>query len=199
MADASKHPRLPHTRKVSRLPPLPEKVDPLTEERFALQRSRGAEPLNLHLTQAHAPRLSKARGEFIWALRNDTRLGRRLLELAIVRTAHIVDCAYELDHHLPMIRKAGFTEAQVAALKDWRQSAGLFAEKEQALLAFVDQLCDKGNVDDATFERLARHFSSQEIVEIAQASTSYYANGMFVKAMRIEIDQPHVKAAEGKF
>ena len=72
---------LPHTRKVSRLPPLPEKVDPIMEERFAQQRARGAEPINLHLAQGHAPILSKAKGEFTWKLRNETKLGRKLLEL----------------------------------------------------------------------------------------------------------------------
>lgn len=199
MAETNHGKSLPHTRKVSRLPPLPETVDPIIERRFAEQRARGAEPLNLHLTQGHAPKLSKAKGDFVWLLRNDTQLGRKLLELTIVRTAYIVDCAYELDHHLPMVKMAGYSEAQVAALKDWRKQSALFDDKEQALLGFVDELCDKGNVRDATYDRLAGLFSAQEIVEISYAATSYYANGMFVKAMKIEIDQPHVKAALGTF
>ena len=197
MTDAPK--RLPHTRKVSRLPPLPEQVDPIMQERFEQQRKRGAEPLNLHLTQGHAPKLSKAKGEFTWILRNETRLGRRLLELTILRTAYIVDCAYELDHHVPLGRQAGLTDAQIAGAKDWRQHASLYDDRERALLAFVDGLTNKGEVDDATYASLAKHFSAQEIVEICYCSTSYYANGMFVKALQIEIDAPHVKAAAGKF
>ena len=197
MSDPTK--RLSHTRKISRLPPLPEVVDPIMQERFDLQRERGAEPLNLHLVQGHAAKLSKAKGEFTWMLRNDTELGRRLLEMTILRTAYIVECDYELDHHVPLGRQAGLSDAQITALKDWRRHGSLFTEREQALLAFIDGLCDKGRVDDATYATLARHFSAREIVEVGTCSTSYYANGLFVKALRIEIDAPHVKAAAGKF
>ena len=199
MADANPAHRS-HTRKVSRLPPLPDKVDPIMEERFATQRARGAEPINLHLAQGHAPILSKAKGEFTWALRNETKLGRKLLELVIVRVASILECAYELHHHLPMIAQAGYTEAQVAALRgDWKTHKTLFLPKEQALLAFVDELCDRGNVSDATFTEASKHFTAQEIVETCYAATSYYANAMFVKAVRLEVDAPDVKTAMGKF
>ena len=197
MSDAPE--RLPHTRKVSRLPALPEQVDPIMAERFETQRKRGSEPLNLHLTQGHAPKLSKAKGEFTWILRNETKLGRRLLELTILRTAYIIDCAYELDHHVPLGRQAGLTDAQITGARDWRSHVSQFEERERALLGFVDQLCNKGEVDDATYAALEKQFSPQEIVEICYCATSYYANGMFVKAMRIEIDAPHVKAAAGKF
>lgn len=199
MSNPSKTP-FSHTRKVSRLPPLPEKVDPIMEKRFAEQRARGAEPINLHLAQGHAPALSAAKGEFVWKLRNETKLGRRLLELVITRVASIMDCAYELHHHLPMIAQAGYSEAQVKAVGgDWRKDKALFEPKEQALLAFVDELCDKGNVTDATWEEAARHFSSQEIVEVCYCATSYYANAMFVRAVRLEVDPPDRHTAMGKF
>jgi len=199
MAEA-KPERLPHTRKVSRLPPLPEKLDPIMEQRLAQQRARGAEPINLHLAQGHAPILSMARGEFTWKLRNETKLGRRLLELVIVRVATIMDCAYELHHHLPMIAKAGFSEAQISAVRsDWRKQQDLFLPAERVLLAFVDEICDRGNVTDATFTTALEHFSPQEIVETCYAATSYYANAMFVKAVRLKVDAPHVHTAMGRF
>jgi alkylhydroperoxidase family enzyme len=189
-----------HTAKVSRLPPLPEKVDPIMEKRFATQRARGADPINLHLAQGHAPILSEAKGEFTWKLRNETKLGRRLLELVIVRVASIMDCAYELHHHLPMIAQAGYSEAQVKAVRgDWKEERALFQPKEQALLQFVDELCDKGNVSDATFADMTKHYSSQEIVETCYGATSYYANAMFVKAVRLELDPPDRHTAMGKF
>ena len=189
-----------HTRKISRLPPLPEKVDPIMEQRFADQRARGAEPINLHLAQGHAPILSKAKGEFTWKLRNETKLGRKLLELVIVRVASGMDCAYELHHHLPMIAQAGYSEAQIKAVRgDWTKDRSQFSANEQALLAFVDELCDRGNVTDATWADAAKHFTSQEIVETCYAATSYYANAMFVKAVRLEVDAPHVRTAMGKF
>ena len=83
---------------------------------------------------------------------------------------------------------------------EWRQKAKLFDEKQQALLAYVDQLgLNKGDVDDATFAGMEKHFSSQEIVELTMCATSYYGGGIFMKAMRIQLDDPHKKAAPGKF
>ena len=66
-------------------------------------------------------------------------------------------------------------------------------------MAFIDQLCDKGRVDDQTFAAVSTHFTPQEIVEIAYASTSYYATGLLANAMQIQIDEPHIKATQGKF
>ena len=199
MSDAKSTP-FSHTRKVSRLPPLPEKVDPIMEKRFADQRARGADPINLHLAQGHAPVLSAAKGEFTWKLRNETSLGRKLLELIIVRVASGMDCAYELHHHLPMIAQAGYSEAQIKAVRgDWKKERALFTAKEQALLAFVDELCDRGNVSDGTWAEAAKHLTPQEIVEACYCATSYYANAMFVKAVRLEVDPPGRHTAMGKF
>ena len=193
-------PAFTHTRKVSRLPALPEQLHPIIAQRFAEQRARGADPINLHLVQAHAPELAKARAEFTWALRNGTKVGRKMLELVIVRVASIMQCAYELHHHLPMIAQAGYTAEQIAAVGgDWRNARSLFTDAEAALLAFVDEMCDAGKVSDATYEALAAHFSPQEIVEICYATTSYYANAMFVRAIRLEVDPPHRHTAMGKF
>ncbi|MFM1816722.1 MAG: hypothetical protein RLZ98_3417, partial [Pseudomonadota bacterium] len=71
---------------------------------------------------------------------------------------------------------------------------------QQAMLAYLDQLLlNKGDVDDETFNNLAAHFSPREIVEITQMATAYLGTGLFIKAMRIEIDPPDVKATPGKF
>ena len=46
---------------------------------------------------------------------------------------------------------------------------------------------------------MQQHFSPQEIVELTMCATSYYGGGIFMKAMRIQLDEPHKKAAPGKF
>ncbi len=188
-----------HTRKVSRLPPLPDQLDPILEEKFKATLASGGQIINLHRIQGHAPILAKVRGDYAITLRNKCQLSRKLLELTILRTATMMDCAYELDHHVPLGKRAGLSEQQIAALKDWRPHAALFTPQEQALLAFVDGICDGGNVSDATYADVERHFPTQQIVELAHCATSYYANALFVKTFRLQIDEPHVKAAPGKF
>lgn len=190
-----------HTRKVSRLPPLPATLDPVLKQRFDASLSRGGQILNLHRTGGHAPNLSKARGEFTWALRSNCVSSRLFREMVIMRTAVIVDCAYEVDHHYDMALKAGLSNAQIEALKgEWRSQEALFDARSQALLTYIDGLVgNKGVVSDAAFDAMLGHFTPQEIVELTYCATHYYANGLFVKALGIERDPPHVRTAEGKF
>lgn len=198
MADASNP--YDHTRKVSRLPPLPKDLDPVLKARFDASIARGGQILNLHRTSGHAPNLSRARGELTWALRNSCVSSRFHREMAIVRTAVIVDCPYEIDHHYDMALQAGLTRDQVEALKgDWKSHASLFDAKSRALLTYVDGLCNKGQVPQADFDALLENFTPQEIIELTYCATSYYANGLYVKALGIERDPPHVKTAPGKF
>jgi alkylhydroperoxidase family enzyme len=133
-------------------------------------------------------------------LRNECDAPRVLREIAILRASILVGCAYEEHHHRPLAAAAGLTQEQVDAIKDWRPKAHLFDDRQQALLAYVDQLgLNKGDVDDATFAAMEKHFSPQEMVELTMCATSYYGGGLFMKAMRIQMDDPHKKAAPGKF
>ncbi|HZS64185.1 MAG TPA: carboxymuconolactone decarboxylase family protein [Xanthobacteraceae bacterium] len=186
--------------KVSRLPPLPEPLDPVVYELFEDTTSRGGSILNLHLTKAHAPKLSRAGRHTTRALRSECVSSRLLREIAIVRTSILVGCAYEMHHHRPLALQAGLSEGQFEALLDWLPQRHQFNDQQQALLRYVDQLIlDKGNVDDATFAGMEKHFSPQEIVELTLCATQYYGSGLFMKAMQIRLDDPHKKAAPGKF
>jgi alkylhydroperoxidase family enzyme len=185
---------------VSRLPPLPEPLDPIIEQLFEDTTSRGGHILNLHLTKAHAPKLSQAGRGFSRALRSECVSPRLLREIAIVRVSMIVGCAYETHHHHPLMLQAGASEAQFQALKDWRPQSHLFDEAQRALLAYVDCLAlNKGEVDDATFAAMEKHFSPREILELTLCATYYYGSGLCMKALKIKIDDDHKKAAPGKF
>jgi alkylhydroperoxidase family enzyme len=186
--------------RVSRLPPLPEPLDPIIHELFEDTTSRGGHILNLHLTKAHAPRLAKAGRPSTRALRSECVSPRLLREIAIVRMSILVGCVYELHHHYPLLLQAGASEAQFQALIDWRPQSHLFDTKQRALLTYVDCLgLNKGEVDDATFAAMEKHFSAQEIVELTLCATTYYGSGLFMKAMKIRMDDAHKKAAPGKF
>jgi len=189
----------PH-RKASRLPPLPRPLDPIVASLFENTLSRGGDILNLHLTNGQAPRLARARRVFTIALRDECACPRLDREIAICRAALLVDCAYEWGHHLPLVKRAGLSEEQARALADWRGSASLFEPRHQALLAFVDQMCErKGVVEEAAFAELQTHYSPQEIVELANCASTYYATGLYMKALGLIPDEPGRKAAPGSF
>lgn len=187
--------------KVSRLPPMPLPPDPITQKMFDEQHARGGHILNMHLVNAHAPQLADAKRKVTFALRNQCKATRRLRELVIVRTAALCEQPYELKHHYPMALQCGFSEVQVkAVMADWRAAESSFEPAERALLAYVDCLCLKrGETPDDVFAELSRHFSPQEIVELTHTSTQYWATGVFIRAMQIQIDPEDRTTAPGKF
>ena len=199
MAGKQDHPQDYH-RIISRLPALPQPLDPISAKLFSDTQARGGHVLNLHLTTAHAPRLVETKRPFSMALRNECQMSRALRELTIVRTGLILNCLYELDHHIPLALQSGITQAQIDALGEWQKHAVLFSPQEQALLRFLDELfANQGDVSDAVFATLSAHFAPQEIMELLFTATTYQANAYILKSLRIQKDQPHVRATPGKF
>ncbi len=183
--------------KVSRLPPLPQPLDPIMKEMFDKRRAMGGAIINLQLVTGHAPKFSRAAAAMAFTIRFDAATPRRLLELVILRTAETVGSDYEINQHRPLMKLCGYSDAQIAAVASWRGS-DLFDEKQRSLLAYVDEVTHGGDVADATWATLTRHFSPQEIVEITMTAGSYYANGLLTKALRIETEQDGRLTVAGK-
>jgi alkylhydroperoxidase family enzyme len=184
-------------QQVSRLPPLPQPLDPIMQEMFDKRRAMGGAIINLQLTTGHAPKFSRAAAAMAFTIRFDATTPRRLLELAILRTAEIVGSDYEINQHKPLMKLCGYSEAQIAALPAWR-TAQLFDDTERAVLGYVEEVAHGGNVDDATFTTLSKLFTPQQIVEITYTVGSYYANGLLTKALRIEIENDGRLTVAGK-
>jgi alkylhydroperoxidase family enzyme len=140
---------------VSRLPPLPDPLPAAVQELFAERIKRSGRILNIHHTFGHAPKLSWASMQMAMALRFETSTPRLYIEIAIVRAAQLARGVYELQQHKPMLLAEGFAPQKLDALETWRTSA-LFDEKERALLGYVDEMADHGNVADATFDAIGR-------------------------------------------
>jgi alkylhydroperoxidase family enzyme len=170
---------------VSRLPPLPNPSDPYLKDMFAKIRAKGGQPLNIHFVQGFAPQLAKARLDLAYALRYDVITPPLLREIAIVRTAQILHSEYELDGHVALAKSCGMSEAQLAALPNWRDS-DLFDARQRALLAYTEAVDETGgDVDDATYDAFAKEFSPQEIVELTITIVTYYGTGQLTKALKV--------------
>jgi alkylhydroperoxidase family enzyme len=160
---------------VSRLPPLPDPLPAAVQELFAERIKRSGRILNIHHTFGHAPKLS-------WA-----STPRLYIEIAIVRAAQLARGVYELQQHKPMLLAEGFAPQKLDALETWRTSA-LFDEKERALLGYVDEMADHGNVADATFDAIGRFFTPTQIMELSFAVGSYYGTALIMNALQIKLE-----------
>jgi len=169
---------------ISRLPPLPQPLDPILQDMFDKRRAMGGAIINLTLTTGHAPKFARASGAMAFTIRFETSTPRQLIELVIFRTAQIVGSDYELNQHAPFMKMCNYSNEQIAEVSDWRRSK-LFDDKQRALLAYVEQMANGGNVDDRTFAEFSRFFTSQQIIEISYTVGNYYSTGLLTKALRI--------------
>jgi alkylhydroperoxidase family enzyme len=184
-------------RQISRLPPLPQPLDPTLQEMFAKRRAQGGDIINLQIATGHAPQFARAASTMAFTIRFDAQTPRRLRELIIMRTAQIVGSTYEINQHVPLMKMCGYSGAQIAALPQW-QASNLFDDKERATLAYVEQMAHGGDVDDPTFAAMQKIFTPREIVEITYTIGSYYANGLLTKALRIEVENDGRETVTGK-
>ena len=76
---------------ISRLPPLPQPLDPILQDMFDKRRAMGGAIINLILATGHAPKFTRASGAMAFTIRFETITPRRLIELVIFRTAQMVN------------------------------------------------------------------------------------------------------------
>jgi alkylhydroperoxidase family enzyme len=170
----------------ARIPLVPSDTqDPTVKPMFDNVRSKGSEPLNIHRLLALAPKLYRVNQGMAQSLRYDAEVSRRYRELAILRACHNQGGEYEVLQHVSMAQAAGLSKEQVAAVPQWKASA-LFDARERALLAFVDALPNPKGVDSATFEEMARHFTTTEMLELTITATFYTAAAMMTNAFDLQ-------------
>ncbi len=143
-------------------------------------------PPNLYKALANHPALVAVWTEFSKVLRYDTRTPRALRELVILRGAQLMRSEYEWAQHLPMARKAGVREAQIAALGQWRASPE-FDAREKAALA-LGEAVTAGRVSDEVHAEARRHFDEHDYVEIALVAAFYAMVGRMLDAMGVPLE-----------
>jgi len=99
-----------------------------------------------------------------------------LSEIVKVRVSQLNGCAYCVDLHLGLARRAGVHQRVLDAISVWRESR-FFSEAERAALGLADALTllPAGPVPSEVYERAAEHFPdplrAQLVVVIAAIGT----------------------------
>jgi 4-carboxymuconolactone decarboxylase len=180
------------TSKSPRIPPLPrEEWTDAARDVFAYwegpaARENGSRS-NTMLTLAQHPKLAIASLDFGKYILIDTKLTARQRELIVLRVAWRYGSAHQWTHHVLSGRKIGMTDAEFAALKQPEPST-VWDGAEQALIDAVDQLCSKGQIEDATWSMLAAVHEQRTLMDILYAIGLFTMNAWAFNAMGIELE-----------
>lgn len=143
----------------------PEELDPELRELVDADQKTPLEVGNIRI-YAQRPELAKAYVRFGAAMKAPGMLPRRLVELVRLRVAFHNQCRSCMAVRYADGVDDGVTEDLVCQLERPEEAPDL-TEAEREALRFADLLAANHHaVDDETFERLRRHFSEPEIVEL---------------------------------
>jgi len=146
----------------------------------------GGTPPNLYKQLANHPKLIAAWNQFARTLRHDSRTPRALRELMILRGAQLMRSEYEWAQHLKMARKAGISDAQIAALAKWKKS-DLFDARQKAAIGLAEAVT-QGHVPDDVYAEAMRHFDHHDYVELAITAAFYAMVGRMLDAMHVQLE-----------
>jgi alkylhydroperoxidase family enzyme len=145
----------------------PEAVeDPEIRGYLEYARQHGTPRPESQAIRAHCPNVIRAFSQ-AWDLtfRNGV-LDHRIKELCRVYVSKSVECSYCGLQRSVKGRQQGLTEDAYDELLDY-VSSDRYSEREKTALAYTDAIVwDADLADDALWERLQRHFTEPELVEL---------------------------------
>lgn len=128
------------------------------------QTSDGLEPFRIW---AYSPKMMTAMGKFNGPMRKGKTVSARIQNMVELKGAAMIGCEYCVDLGSQICRNSGFSDPELLALPRYR-SSGLFTEEEKAALDFtVGFMRTPVDISDEVFANAKKHFSNQQLVEIA--------------------------------
>lgn len=154
------------------------------------ERTLRGKPGNAQKALAHRPEMLKNFLAFYASVGKS--LDRKLYEMIYLRVSFINGCHYCQQHHLASSKRAGLTPEDWKFLKDADYTH--FTGKEQTALAYVEQLTRAPqDVTNADFERLRKHFSDAEIVDLHLLVGLANLTNRFTDPLGLEVEFQEVK------
>jgi uncharacterized peroxidase-related enzyme len=143
---------------------------------------------------AHVPAALRHLMSMLMELREAATLPKRHLELAIVAVSKLNECHYCVAHHAPFLAVEGISPDGVARVLDYRDHPE-FDEVDRLVVEYAIAAWTQPNrIPDALFERLRRHFSEAQIVELTLRATLCGFFNRFNDALQIE-EEAEARAA----
>jgi hypothetical protein len=108
-------------------------------------------------------------------LDKDSPLPLRIREIVIVRTTANMNCEYEWGVHVTVFADAAKLSAhQVAATRDMIIDVTLWPDDEVNLLTAIDQLCQRGSMQQGVLEEFQENWTKEQQLEIFALCGTYH-------------------------
>jgi alkylhydroperoxidase family enzyme len=140
-------------------------------------------------TLAHHPELAKHGFGLLRQLATRNKLPSRLRELMIMRIGWTTASEYEwFQHYRIATKENGISDAEIVALRDWRNSE-LFSAADRAVLAAVDDTRERGEISAAVWAQCEQLFREPAVlVEMIVMIGNWMLFSQLLNTLRIPIE-----------
>lgn len=122
--------------------------------------------LNQVAVFAHVPPALKHLMSMLMELKAAGNVKRRYIELAVVAVSKLNECTYCVAHHKPMLMVEGLSADGADRVLDY-QNHPEFDEVDKLVVEYTIAVTNSPQrIRDNVFERLRKHFSESQIVEL---------------------------------
>ncbi|MBC8118674.1 MAG: carboxymuconolactone decarboxylase family protein, partial [Burkholderiaceae bacterium] len=125
---------------------------------------------------------------YLGALRREISLPPFVRELAICVVARLTGADYEFHHHAPELKRAGASDAQLAALDNPDDAAASeqFDDLQRAVIRFAIASTREVRIPDTVFSELKPYLSPTELVELVAVTAAYNMVARLLIALQVE-------------
>ena len=118
-----------------------------------------------------------------------------IIELLKIRASQVNGCAFCVQFHLNLARKAGVAQTKLDLVAVWRD-AGVFSEREMAALAWTEELTKvtPNGVGNEAYGAAERAFTKSELVFLTVAVASINTWNRIAMAFRFTPPIPQERA-----
>ena len=135
---------------------------------------------------AHCPPALNHLMSLLLELRQKSTVKRRHLELAIVVVSKLNECHYCVAHHKPMLMVEGLSAAGADTVLDYESHPELDEVDRMVVEYTIAVTNHPQRIRDNLFDRLRRHFSEAQIVELTMRIALCGFFNRFNDALQIE-------------
>jgi AhpD family alkylhydroperoxidase len=114
----------------------------------------------------------------------------RLREIIILRTAHLMDCPYELGQHITVAAAAGLTQQEIAALtSDSSPAAGDFTAVERAVADLTTALLTTRQATAGAVAEVCTALGAAATIEVLIVINRWAGPALMLNALEVDLDE----------
>ena len=146
--------------------------------------------LNVYRALANADKVFTGWMEAGRAALTSPVLPARLRELVILRTAHLMQCPYEMAQHTAAASAAGLGPNEITALtSDSHSGTGDFDNTERAVVQLTTQLLTTRHATATALGDVYRALGAEATIEILMVINRWAGLALMLNALEVDLDE----------